>query len=148
MILVMFFVTISPISGLNLEEKIDETPVTPSPPDSGIECTACSSCENPCQYSPPPPPPSPILPPPPPPPPPKTPSKPDCPPPPSGYITPPMPPSGYLPPYGYVPPPPGSLYPVDPNYHFSSANREYGNMFLVLVGCSVFGILASWSLLL
>ncbi|OVA14544.1 hypothetical protein BVC80_1039g24 [Macleaya cordata] len=130
MILAVFVIT-APSSGLN-SEKIDDN-LVPGPPDSGIKCTACSTCENPCNQYPPPPPPSPPPPPPPsrnPPPSENPPNKPYCPPPPP-------------PPLNFVVPP-GNLYPIDPD--FSSAGMDPVNKLLVLVGCCLFGLLSFWRL--
>ncbi|KAL6011551.1 hypothetical protein ACLOJK_001999 [Asimina triloba] len=128
---------------------LDEFAVTPPAPATGISCTMCTSCDNPCNHSPPPlppalPPPSPP-PPPPPLPPPLPPSTPDCPPPPAETYGPPSPPY-YGPPsppnYGppsptnYGPPsppapnvypkaPPGNMYPVGQD-HSGGGGRKFG----------------------
>lgn len=77
--------------------------LVPGGDGSGVKCTACSACNNPCNQRPPPPPPSP-----PPPPAPKTPSKNYCPPPP--------------PPFIYITGPPGNLYPFDPYYNSATGH--------------------------
>ncbi|PIA63407.1 hypothetical protein AQUCO_00201031v1 [Aquilegia coerulea] len=119
LLVIVFIIAIAtPINCLNSEVK-DEN-LVPGSDGSGIKCTACSSCENPCGQHPPPPPPSP------PPPAPTTPSKQYCPPPPS-------------PPYIYVTGPPGQLYPFDP-YYSSGANGN-GVQFAVVFGCSLLSLL-------
>ncbi|KAL5723455.1 hypothetical protein ACHQM5_006855 [Ranunculus cassubicifolius] len=107
-VVVVFLMVAAKIQGLNTEKKDGD--LVPGGDGSGIKCTACSSCENPCGQKPPPPPPSP-------PPPPKTPSKNYCPPPPAPYI--------------YITGPPGNLYPFDPYYKSAATGNflQLGIMF-------------------
>ncbi|GMP83684.1 hypothetical protein CsSME_00037510 [Camellia sinensis var. sinensis] len=122
LLLIFFVITTiaTPIHGL-IPRKLDDTTVT-GPPDSGIKCTSCSSCYNPCNQSPPPPPP-------PPPPAPKLPPTQYCPPPPS-------------PSFIYITGQPGNLYPIDP--YFSSAGRNFAVGMPLLMGCALVGLLAFW----
>ncbi|KAJ0989115.1 hypothetical protein J5N97_007471 [Dioscorea zingiberensis] len=124
-----------------------------TPPGSDEKCT-CSPCGSPCNdpSSPPPSPPSP--PPPSPPLPSYNPPSPYCPPPP--YYASPTPPDYYksTPPppyyYGQTPPspnyvwnwkPPGSLYPIDPNYNLSSNRRSLSLMLQAFLGCVLLALL-------
>ncbi|PSR88180.1 T-cell surface glycoprotein CD8 beta chain like [Actinidia chinensis var. chinensis] len=119
-LLILLFVTTTfttPINGLN-PRKLDDTTVT-GPPDSGIKCTSCSPCNNPCNQIPPPPPP----------PPPKKPPTQYCPPP---------PPSSFI----YITGPPGNLYPVDP--YFSGGRQNFPAGLPLLMGCGLVGLLAFW----
>ncbi|XP_010274665.1 PREDICTED: leucine-rich repeat extensin-like protein 2 [Nelumbo nucifera] len=115
LVVVLVIVAVTPPATVGgSTEKVDQT-IVPQTPDLGIKCTACSSCENPCNQHPPPPPP----------PPPTT---------PSSYCPPPPPP-----PFFYITGPPGNLYPFDP--FFSSAGRNSVAGVLVLVLCGLLGLL-------
>ncbi|XP_058079952.1 leucine-rich repeat extensin-like protein 6 [Magnolia sinica] len=100
--------------------ELDESGLPPPAPE--VQCSVCTSCNNPCNQSPPPPPPSP-------PPTPKKPRSPDCPPPPPT-------------PYFYMGGPPGSLYPIDPNHFPSGTNRKIISSLTIFILCGLLGLVA------
>ncbi|KAK9091698.1 hypothetical protein Sjap_024875 [Stephania japonica] len=130
-LLILVFMTIViialPANSLNSSVKDDQGLANYAPPDPGVKCMACSSCQNPCGQRPPPPPPPPPAP--------KSPSKSYCPPP---------PPSSPSTPYIYVTGPPGNLYPIDP-YFGNGVGRSSPVALLVVVGWGVVvGLFGLW----
>ncbi|KAK9271649.1 hypothetical protein L1049_002012 [Liquidambar formosana] len=130
LMMLLVFISVSIPINAALSKKVDQI-VVPQPPDAGIKCTACSSCENPCaqQFTPPPPPP--------PPPPPKIPPPENC-----NCINPlPLPPPP--PRFVYVTGPPGNMYPMEPYDldFYSGAGRSVPVGLLILVVCGVLQLL-------